>query len=34
MSLDVYKLDESILGVSSPDPLRFAFTKFWAVSLA
>ncbi|WP_146490920.1 heme anaerobic degradation radical SAM methyltransferase ChuW/HutW [Vibrio sp. T20] len=27
MSLDIYKFDESILGVSSPDPLRFAFAK-------
>ncbi|MGR5335285.1 heme anaerobic degradation radical SAM methyltransferase ChuW/HutW [Vibrio gigantis] len=27
MSLGIYKFDESILGVSSPDPLRFAFAK-------
>lgn len=27
MSLNIYKFDESILGVSSPDPLRFAFAK-------
>lgn len=27
MSLDIYKFDESIVGVSSPDPLRFAFAK-------
>ena len=27
MSLDIYKFDESIVGVSTPDPLRFAFAK-------
>ncbi|MFA0501441.1 radical SAM protein, partial [Vibrio sp. 10N.222.46.A1] len=27
MSVDIHKFDESILGISSPDPLRFAFAK-------
>ncbi|MEZ9269401.1 heme anaerobic degradation radical SAM methyltransferase ChuW/HutW, partial [Vibrio splendidus] len=27
MSLNIYKYDESVLGISSPDPLRFAFAK-------